>query len=422
MSEDRTVVIVATLDTKGHEAAFVRDEIAAWGLHTILIDPGILAQPLVRADISREEVAKAAGTTLGALLEQGKKGVAIASQTEGLCNIVRDLYAAGKLDGIISIGGGQGTSIGTAAMRILPIGVPKLMLSPIASGLFQFGPYVGTRDICMMHSVTDILGINVISRPILRNAANAIAGMVMRAQVEKQAEKPTIAITMLGVTTPCVMRVKQQLEALGYEVVPFHSNGTGGPAMEDLIKAGKFAGVIDLSTHEIIDHQHGGLAGAPDRLAALAEYEIPAVISVGGNDYILFENVEKAPEQYRDRPIMVHNAQMTVFRPNPDEMRASAREMVEQLGKASGPAVVVIPTKGFSDPNQEGREMWGPEGNQAMIDELTSGLPDRIPVILVDAHINDPAFAEVIADSMARLINREAPRDVAARYPLHVKE
>ena len=416
MDTKRTVVIVATLDTKGHEAAFVRDEVAAWGLDTILIDPGIRDQPLVHADISREEVAQAADTTHEALLEQGKKGFAIAKQTEGLCNIVQDLYANGKLDGIVSIGGGQGTSIGTAAMRTLPVGVPKLMLSPIASGLFQFGPYVGTKDICMMHSVTDILGINVISRPILRNAANAIAGMVMRVQSEEEAEKPTIAITMLGVTTPCVMRTKQKLEAQGYEIVPFHANGTGGPAMEDLIQAGKFAGVIDLSTHEVIDHLNGGLAGAPDRLTALTKHEIPAVISVGGNDYVLFENLEKAPEKYKDRPIMVHNAQMTVFRPTPEEMRESARTMLEKLKEALGPTVVVIPLKGFSDPNQAGREMWGPDGNQAMIDALKAGLPAHIPLVLVDVHMNDPEFAEIIVDSMLRLLGGEAPCDVAAHY------
>jgi uncharacterized protein (UPF0261 family) len=381
MKGRRTVVIVATLDTKGQEAGFVRDQIAAWGLETILIDPGILSSPSVPADITRQEVAEAAGTTLDALLEQGEKGLAIASQTEGVCRIVQDLYANGRLDGIISLGGGQGTSIGTAAMRNLPYGVPKLMLSPIASGTFQFGPYVGTKDICMMHSVTDILGINLISRPILRNAANAIAGMTLRAQAGTESEKPNIAITMLGITTPCVMRIKAALESQGYEVVPFHANGTGGPAMENMIEDGKFEAVIDLSTHEIIDYQNGGLAGAPNRLESLSRYEIPAVVSVGGNDYLLFETIKKAPPEVQDRPHMVHNAQMTTVLPSLEEMRRSAQAMVERLNRALGSTVVVIPLQGFSDPNQKGRELWGPEGNQVMIDTIKGGLRPEVPVI-----------------------------------------
>jgi len=320
MKENRTVVVVATLDTKGQEAGFVRDQIAAWGLDTVLIDPGILGSPAIPADITRQQVAEAAGTTLDALLERGEKGVAIATQTVGLCRIVEKLYADGRLDGVISIGGGQGTSIGTAAMRSLPYGVPKLMLSPIASGTFQFGPYVGTKDICMMHSVTDILGINVISRSILQNAANAIAGMTLRAEKGAEAEKPNVAITMLGITTPCVMRIKEALEVQGYEVVPFHANGTGGPAMENLIEAGKFEAVIDLSTHEIIDYLNGGLAGASNRLESLTRYQIPAVVSVGGNDYLLFETIEKAPPEYQGRPHMVHNAQMTTVLPSLEEI------------------------------------------------------------------------------------------------------
>lgn len=416
MNERRTVVIVATLDTKGIEASFVRDQIATWGLDTILIDPGILGSPAVPADITRYQVAEAAGTTLEALLEQGEKGVAIAKQTEGVCNIVQDLYTQGRLHGIVSLGGGQGSSIGTAAMRSLPYGVPKLMLSPIASGLFQFGPYVGTKDISMMHSVTDILGINVISRPILQNAANAIAGMALRAPPEMESDKPSVAITMLGITTPCVMRIKEALEGEGYEVVPFHANGTGGPAMENLIEAGKFEAVIDLSTHEIIDHQNGGLAGAPHRLEALTRYPLPAVVSVGGNDYLLFETVEKAPPEVGGRPHMVHNAQMTTFLPTPQEMRQAAQVMVERLNRALGPTIVVIPQQGFSDPNQKGRELWDPECNQAMIDTLQQGLHPEIPVVLVDAHINDPRFAQVVTELLRALLVGEIPQELAADF------
>jgi uncharacterized protein (UPF0261 family) len=415
MSEKRTVVVVATLDTKGEEAAYVRDHVAAWGLGTILIDPGVLPDPTVQADISRQAVAQAAGVTLEALLARGDKSHAIATQTEGLCHIVKDLYAQGKLHGIVGLGGGQGTSIGTAAMRALPIGIPKLMLSTVASGLFQFGPYVGTKDICMMHSVTDVLGLNVISRPILRNAANAIAGMVMRLEAEAQATKPAIATTMLGITTPCVMCVKAKLESQGYDVVPFHANGTSGPAMEQLIEQGMFKGVIDLSTHEVIDHQNGGLAGAPGRLEALTRTAIPAVVSVGGSDYVLFESMEKAPEKYQGRQHMVHNAQMTCFAPTPEEMVAAAREMIERLNRAIGPTVVVLPGKGFSRPNEEGMPLFVPEGNQAVIEEFRHTLRPEIPMILADLHINNPEFADLITGCMQGLLQGKAPLDVAAQ-------
>jgi uncharacterized protein (UPF0261 family) len=416
MRKEGTVVVVATLDTKGEEAAFVRDHVAAWGLRTILIDPGVLGDASVKADISRQEVARAAGATLESLLDRGDKGFAIATQTQGLRKIVSALHAEDRLDGIVGLGGGQGTSIGTAAMRVLPIGLPKLMLSTVASGLFQFGPYVGTKDICMMHSVTDVLGLNTISRPILRNAANAIAGMVLGLEVERKATNPAVAITMLGITTPCVMCVKAKLESLGYEVVPFHANGTGGSALEQLNAQARFAGVVDLSTHEVIDHQNGGLAGAPGRLEALTRTAIPAVVSVGGSDYVLFESIEKAPERFQARQHMVHNAQMTCFAPTPDEMRAAAREMIERLNRALGPTIVVLPGKGFSRPNRAGSPLYVPEGNQAVLNEFRTALCPEVSVIQADLHINDPEFANLVADCMAALLQGTAPREVAGRY------
>lgn len=412
----RTVVIVATLDTKGEEAAYLRDHVAAWGLETILVDPGILGEAQVPADVSRYDVARAAGTTLEALLERGEKSYAIARQIDGLIAIVQDLLARGRLHGIVSIGGGQGTSIGTAAMRALPVGIPKLMLSTVASGNFQFGPYVGTKDICMMHSITDVLGLNAISRPILRNAANAIAGMALRLEPENRSTRPTVAITMLGITTPCVMRVKATLEGLGYDVVPFHANGTSGPAMEQLIEQGEFVGLIDLSTHEVIDQQHGGLAGAPNRMDVLTRVALPAVVSAGGSDYLLFESVEKAPAKYRDRARVVHNKQMTCFAPTPDEMVAAAREMIERLNRALGPAIVLLPAQGFSMQNKAGLPLYVPEGNRAVIDEFCTALRPEIPVVVADLHINDPEFAAMVAASMEGLCQGQAPHAIAARW------
>jgi uncharacterized protein (UPF0261 family) len=220
---------------------------------------------------------------------------------------------------------------------------------------------------------------------------------------------------MLGITTPCVMRVKAKLESLGYDVVPFHANGTSGPAMEQLIEQGMFEGVIDLSTHEVIDNQHGGLAGAPERLEALTRIAIPAVISVGGSDYVLFESMDKAPEQYRGRKHMVHNAQMTCFAPTPEEMVSAAKEMIERLNRAMGPVIVVLPGKGFSRPNQDGMPLFVPEGNLAVIKEFQSTLQPEIPLLLTDLHINDPEFADLVSSCIRDLLQGQPPQDVAAR-------
>jgi uncharacterized protein (UPF0261 family) len=416
VDQKRTVVIVVTLDTKAAAAEYLRDEIASWELNTILIDPGILGQPGVRADITRQQVAEAAGTTLDALVAGGQKGFAIAKQTEGLTAIVLRLHAEGKLDGIVGLGGGQGTSICATAMRTLPVGVPKLLLSTVATGTFQFGSYIGTKDLAMMHSVTDILDVNAISRPILRNAANAIAGMALRGPAPQQAEKPTIAITQLGQTTACVMRVKRLLEPMGYQLVPFHASGAGGPAMEDLLEAGKFVGVIDLSVHEIMDGLMGGIAGAQNRLDVLSRIKVPAVISVGGNDYVLFESVQKAPEKYRDRRKMVHNAQMTCFLPTVEEMLAAARYMIERINRALGPTIVVIPSVGFTESNKPGNDLWFPEGNQMVVQEFRAYLRPDAPLIVLDVHINQASFADMVADCMARLLQGEAPPSIAASY------
>jgi uncharacterized protein (UPF0261 family) len=412
----RTVVIVVTLDTKAQAAAYLRDQITSWGLNTILIDPGILGQPGIPADVTREQVARAAGTTLEALVAGGQKSFAIARQTEGLVKLVGQLHAGGRLDAIVALGGGQGTSIATAAMRALPVGVPKLMLSTVATGTFQFGAYVGTRDIAMMHSVTDILDVNAISRPILRNAANAIAGMALRGPAPEQAEKPTIAITQLGQTTTCVMRVKNLLEPQGYQLVPFHASGAGGPAMEDLVQAGKVAGVIDLSVHEIIDSLMGGIAGAQNRLDVLTRCKVPAVVTPGGSDYVLFESLQKAPEKYRQRRMMVHNAQMTCFLPTIDEMVEAARYMIDRLNRALGPTLVAIPSVGFTESNKPGNDLWFPEGNKAVVEAFRAGLRPEVPLLVLDVHINHPAFADLVADCMGRLLRGETPAAIAARH------
>jgi len=415
MTSPKTVVVAATLDTKEKEALFVRDCIAAWGLNTILVDAGILGQPTITPDISRAEVAQAGGSSIEQLARQ-PKGAAIAGQGDGLGRVVQRLQAEGKLDGIIGLGGGQGTAICTAAMRQLPLGVPKLMLSTVASGLFQFGPYVGSKDICMMFSVTDIAGLNVISRPILVNAANAIAGMVTGRQPGQTSTKPAVALTMLGITTPGAMAIKAGLEAAGFEVVVFHAAGPGGAAMEALIEAGTFSGVVDLSLHELTNDLCGGLVGVPDRLGALSRSWLPAVVSVGGMDILAFASLDKAPEQYRTNPHVVHNAQITHIQAGPDEMRAAGQAMAARLNWAQGPVIVMIPHHGYSEFNRAGRALWGAAGNQALLDALQTDLRPEIPVVLVEAHINDPAFAAIATESMIALIRGETPKTLAAKF------
>jgi uncharacterized protein (UPF0261 family) len=416
MEQKRTVVIVVTLDTKGPAAQFLRDEIAAWGLDTILIDPGILGAPAFPADITRWQIAETVGTSLEALIASGDKQACIASQTEGLCRIVSGLYDEGRLGGIISLGGALGTAISTAAMRVLPVGVPKLMLSSIATGSSQFKPYISTKDICIMHSVTDIMDVNAISQPILSNAANGISGMVIKSSALAQEPDTTIGITQSVMTTPCVMRLKRLLGQQGYQIAPFLTGRSGGPAMEELILAQGLTGVIDLSVHEIIDYLFGGTAGAPDRLESISRCSIPAVVSVGDMDYLQFDSLEKTPPGYHNRPHIVHDEQMTVVQPTATEMEAVARYLAEKLNLALGPTIVVVPSVGFSDVNHPGSTLWFPEGNRAVIRVLEGSLHPEVPLVVVDAHINQPVFADIIAVCMARLLAGEPPPSIAARY------
>jgi len=413
MSRPKVIAVLATLDTKGNEAEFIRDRIAVHGIRPILIDAGILGVPMTPPDVSREQVAWAAGVTLPAL-RRLSKSEAIARQGEGLRRILQKLFSHGQLDGVIGIGGAQGTTICTQAMQALPLGVPKLMLSTIASGRFRFGPYIGTKDICIMFSVTDIAGINAINRPIFENAANAIAGMVTHGTFNVPIQQKTIAITMLGITTPCVTRIKTALENDGYEVAVFHASGPGGAAMEELIMAGRFAGVLDISTHELINDLFGGLVGTHRRLEALAYKEIPAVISVGGLDVIAIESTSITSSTWSSRPRVAHNAQIIHISASPAEMRETAQVMARRLNSALGPTLVIIPMQGFSEFNRPGGELWAPDSIRAFVTQLQKELRPEIPALFMDAHINDPEFAAVSASCFSQLMQGVPPQEVAS--------
>ena len=401
------ILIIATLDTKETETAYLKQLIEEKGVPTILMDTGILAPPRqLKPEISREEVALAGGMSIDALTATGNKGKCIEVMIKGAQTIAQRLYAEGKFSGVISFGGAQGTNIGTAVMKNLPFGVPKLMVSTVASGTATFGPLVGTKDVMMMHSVVDVQGVNALLGRVFANAAAAICGMVRAnlGQIKDGAGRKRVALSMLGTTTPGALRAKNLLEAKGYEVIAFHQNGTGGIAMEDLIREGFFSGVLDLNLHELADRLVGGLHGAirDDRLEAAAAAGLPQVIAPGSIGYTVQGPEATLSPELKKRPHLVHNPTLTLVRLTPEEMEAVAGLVALKLNKAKGPVKVLLPLRGFSFPNREGHELWDPVGNQVFIKTFKAKLSPAIEVEEVDAHINDAEFIDrVVASFLA---------------------
>ena len=404
---EKTVLLIATFDTKEGEALFLKKRIEARRVSVLTMDTGILAPPHVQVDIDQREVANQGGIPLREAVATRDKGKCIANMIRGAEILCKKLYDKGRFQGVIGIGGAQGTEIACAAMRALPMGVPKLVVSTVASGRATFGPFVGTRDITMMHSVADIQGLNFLTRRILENAAGAICGM-MEGLKEKlmEPEKIPVAVSMLGTTTPGALRAKNFLEEKGYEVVTFHQNGTGGIAMEDLIREGAFKGVMDLNLHEIGDRFVGGLHGAirEDRLEAAGERGIPQVVAPGSINYVVMGPLDSLSEKWRSRKLIVHNPNLTLVRLSPDELRSVGRLVAEKLNRAKGPVHVFIPLKGFCFPDREGREMWEPEGNLTFIETLKRNLKPSIPLTELDAHINDPEFIDPVVETFLSMM------------------
>ncbi len=397
----KTVLLIATFDTKEEEALFLKRAIEAQGIRVLTMDTGILAPPRSTADVDQNQVARRGGIGLKEVVASGDKGKCIWNMIRGAEAISREMYEEGKFDGIISIGGAQGTEIACAAMRKLPVGVPKLAVSTVASGRATFGPFVGTKDITMMHSVADMQGLNFLTKRILQNAASAISGMVQN--LDKKLLKPEkipVAMSMLGTTTPGALRCKKILESRGFEVVTFHQNGTGGIAMEDMIREGVFQGVLDLNLHEIGDRFVGGLHGAirEDRLEAAGTLGIPQVVAPGSINYGVWGPLTGLSAGWRSRKLIVHNPSLTLVRLTPDELRSVGKIVAEKLNRAKGPTHLFIPLKGFSYPDREGLPHWEPEGNRALIDSLKASLNPSIPVTELDAHINDPEFIDPVTE------------------------
>jgi uncharacterized protein (UPF0261 family) len=392
------------MDTKGVEYAYLRDRIREAGAEVLLVDAGVLGEPLVEADVSREEVARAAGADHGELARAADRGRAVDAMGRGAAAVLTRLHAEGRLQGTAAVGGSGNSSIAAQAMRELPVGVPKLIVSTVASG--DTRPYVGAVDITMMYSVVDISGINRISARILTNAAGAIAGMATATPPAAEDEKPLVGATMFGVTTPCITRARERLEELGYEVLVFHATGTGGQSFEALATGGFLAGALDATTTELADELVGGvLSAGPDRLEAVGAAGLPQVVSLGALDMVNFGPQESVPERFSDRTLYVHNPTVTLMRTTPEENAELGRTIARKLRAATGPTVLFVPRGGVSAIDVEGQPFHDPQADAALFDALREGL-DGAAVELreSEADVNDPAFATAMADRLHELI------------------
>ena len=400
MTDEPQIALIGTLDTKGEEIAYVRDRLAGLGARTIVIDSGILGEPGTNADVTRQEVAREAGYDLELIASAGSRGAAVELMEEGVRAVCLRLWLEGRLDGVLCLGGAEGALLGAAGMQALPLGVPKVIVTPSASGRRPFGPFVGESDILVMHSVVDILGLNPIARAVFDNAAAAVAGMARNAGAAlSDLDGQSVGITMLGHTTPAVMRIRATLEQAGHEPVVFHANGVGGPAMEKLAEAGALAGVIDYTLSELANTLLDGLhATGPDRLRVAGARGLPQVVVPGCVDFFNQGAPETVPAEYRSRKSYYHNPVATLVRLEPEEMAELGRIVAERLNDSRGPVHVLAPTQGFSLADVEGGDLWFPEADAAFLDALGSALRPDIPLELVDTHVNDPELADLVAE------------------------
>src|SRR6266540_313134 len=379
-----TVVVVGTLDTKGREIDYLRDRAREHGVDVLLVDAGVF-EPQVQPDISRHEVAAAAGADVASLAAAGDRGAAVETMARGAGGVLTRLHAEGRLDGAVAVGGSGNSSIAAAAMRDLPVGVPKLIVSTLASG--DTRPYVGASDVAMMYSVVDVAGLNQVSERILANAAGAIAGMTRATMPERSGGERLIGATMFGVTTPCVTRARERLEELGYEVLVFHATGTGGQSMEALARGGFLAGVLDITTTELADELVGGvLSAGPDRLETAGELGLPQVVSLGALDMVNFGPRETVPPQFEGRNLYVHNPTITLMRTTRDEMAELGRRIARKLNGADAPTVLFVPLKGVSAIDVDGQPFRDAEADEALFAALREGIDtSRVEVHEVDA-------------------------------------
>ena len=402
-----TVVLVGTLDTKGAEYAWLRERVRALGCDVVLVDTGIEASE-VDADVPAERVAEAGGTSLGALRDAGDRGAAVTAMGEGAAAVLAGLD---RVDAVLAVGGSGGSSIAARAVRDLPIGLPKLIVSTMASG--DVTPYVGAKDVTLMYSVADIAGVNRVTRLVLGNAAAAAAGMARAYEAARAApaadERPVVAASMFGVTTPAVDAARERLEELGYEVLVFHATGAGGRALEGLVESGLVEGVLDLTTTELADDLVGGvLSAGPDRLTAAGRRGVPQVVAPGALDMVNFGPRETVPERFEGRVLYVHNPTVTLMRTTPEEMAELGRRVAAKLAAATGPAALFVPLGGVSALDAPGMPFHDPAADEACFAAMAGAVDGAVETERLDVNINDPSFGRAMADRLHRMISEGA--------------
>lgn len=402
------MVLVGSLDTKGIEFQYVKDALEKLGIETLVVDVGVLDKPAFNPDIPSSEVAQLAGTTLEILRKEKDRGNSVTVMAEGAAKAVEKLLEQGIVGGIFGMGGTAGTTVGATAMKVVPIGIPKLLLSTVASGNTR--PYVGVKDVSMMYSVIDIAGLNKLSRRILSNAAYAMAGMVkgISSEFEQVEEKTTIGMTMFGVTTPCVTRVREILEEKGFDILVFHATGTGGLAMEELVDAGFIKAIADITTTELADELVGGIFTAgPSRLEAAGRSGVPQVVSVGALDMVNFGPPDTVPERFNNRKFYQHNPTTTLMRTTIEENRQLGEIIAKKLNQAKSPTVVIFPKGGVSLIDQVSQVFEGVEERKALYKSLKENLRCDIPFFESDKDINDPSVSALIAEQLLSILREE---------------
>jgi uncharacterized protein (UPF0261 family) len=402
----KTIALVGTLDTKGEEIYFLRSLILARGHEVLVADTGILGEPYFQADISRREIAIAGGEDIDTLKQRGEEAFAQNIMSAGLKKIILSLLESRKIHGLLAIGGGQGSIIVAPTLKSLPFGFPKLLVS---TKVTQAGarPYVGSKDVLILPPVADLAGINSLTSSVLTNAAGAISGMV---EIEKPEvkHKPIVIISMNGTVTDCGLAVKALLEKNGYEVLVFHTIGTGGEALEEYVKSNKVHAVIELGVNEITNDLMGGLASSgPDRLTAAGDRGTPQIVVPGSADFINFLGPETVPQRYKKRKIYSHNPQATLIRTNSRDNRLLGKAIADKLNRSRGPVIVLWPRKGLSTLDRKGKPFWDPEADMVLLDTLKKNLHPYIPVIDLDLYINDTEFAQQIFMAFERMRKKE---------------
>lgn len=403
----KTIAVLATLDTKGTEAEYLCRQIEKLNNTALVIDTGVVGTPTSEADITRQQVAEAGGTSLKILLESPTREVAAPIMADGTTHLVIDLVTQGKVNGIISMGGTQGTTLATKVMRALPYGFPKVMVSTMASG--NVAHWVDIKDITMMFSVTDILGLNPVMRKMLANAAASICGMANVDVELKQGDRPLVAVTTVGITTKGAMKAVEVLEAAGYETIVFHAVGSGGRAMEQMMKEGLIGAVLDYAIIEVSNEMHNALlAGGIERLTTAGKLGIPQVICPGAIEVLVFNEPETVPAKYKNRTLIPHSPQITDVRLNAAEMAEVGREVARRLNHTKNEAVFMNPIGGYDSYAVEGMGFYDPEADAAFMAELKANLTSTFRVIDRDTHIEDAAFATEASELLISLIEKNS--------------